>query len=96
MDTTQCDNWLLTIPQVDELLGQLEPISGEDWHHLFEHLPCQIFGQVDQRGVSYCFSINGGSWATVTSHDTTLYFGDLKGEYKNLFLRTAWNPDQEK
>lgn len=94
-DTSLCDNWLLTIPQLDELLGKLEPIPGEDWHHLFEHLPCQIIGQVDQHGTSYCFAVNGGSWAAISSFDTTVYFGDRKGRFRDLFIHTAWNPEQE-
>lgn len=95
-DTSLCNNWLLTVPQLYQLIGTLEPISGEDWHHLFDHLPCQIIGEIDQNGASFCFVVNGGSWVSVTSADTSVYFGDLNGRFKDLFIRNAWNPDQEK
>ncbi len=95
-DTTICNNWLLSLPQISELISQLTPLSGEDWHHLFEHLPCQVVGELDQDGVSYSFSINGGSWSTVTSKDTTIYFGDVTGRFKSSFITAAWNPEEEK
>ena len=91
-----CHNWLLTAPQLQELIYKLDPISGEDWHHLFEHLPCQIIGEIDQNGAPYCFAANGGSWVSISSSDTTLYFGDLQGRFRERFIRTAWNPEQEK
>ncbi|MBK8228603.1 MAG: hypothetical protein IPK70_15690 [Flavobacteriales bacterium] len=94
-DTTMCHNWLLTAPQLQELIYKLDPSRG-GLAPLVRTSTLSIIGEIDQNGAPYCFAANGGSWVSISSSDTTLYFGDLQGRFRERFIRTAWNPEQEK
>jgi hypothetical protein len=95
-DTLRCMNWQMSMEQCSTALSTMQPITGEDWHHLFEHLPCQVLGTIDQANAEFYFNMNAGSWASITDSFTTQYFGDLSGQSKALFLTSAWDPSRDK
>ncbi|MEX1132748.1 MAG: hypothetical protein WEC15_05955 [Flavobacteriales bacterium] len=95
-DTIRCVNWQLSMEQCSTALSKMQPISGEDWHHLFEHLPCQVVGTIDQANAKFQLTMNAGSWATVSDSFTTEYFGDLSGQSKAIFLTSAWDQSRDK
>jgi len=95
-DSSSCVTWRLSEQQCLAAMSSMEPISGEDWHHLFAHLACQVTGKIEQANAEFFFSVNAGSWASVTDSFTTQYFGDLKGYQKALFISSAWDPEKEK
>jgi hypothetical protein len=91
-DTAQCSNWTLTVQNITEILRETEEIDGHTWHYLFGHYPCVYRGTIKQRENTLEFAINSGSWLTISS-DTTIYYGDLVGTFKELFLDDAWDEE---
>ena len=89
-DTTICIGWTLTESAIEQIIKDSKPISGPEWHHQFGHFPCRIHGKLLQDSKEYEFSINSGSWLTVSSTDTTLIFGSFKEENNRYFLSSAW------
>jgi hypothetical protein len=85
-DTTICNGWTLTTSEIHAIINASEMISGPEWHHHFDHLPCSISGQLKQHGTTFDFQINGGSWLTITSGDSTERFGYLKADSEGLFI----------
>ena len=85
-DTTICNGWTLTTSEIHAIIKESEVISGPEWHHQFDHLPCSILGQLKQRSTTFDFQINGGSWLTITCGDSTQRFGYLKTDSESLFI----------
>ena len=85
-DTTICGNWELTKTEIKTIIQDSKFINGIDWHHLFEHLPCQVIGVISQHGQKFNMAINGGAWLTISSADTTLIMGDFKVGNNQYFL----------
>jgi hypothetical protein len=94
-DTTICMTWTLTAKHIEQIIKDSELISGPDWHHLFEHLPCSITGQLKQKDRTFEFQINGGSWLTVMNNDTTIYFGYFKPDSDDLFISRPMDIESE-
>jgi hypothetical protein len=94
-DTTICNNWTLTNNEAHRIINDSEIISGPDWHHLFDHLPCSYSGQLGQNDITFEFEINAGSWLAVTRGDSTVRLGNFKKENESLFLSTAMNSESE-
>ena len=88
-DTSYCTNWKLTDKDINNILVNSKPISGQEWHILFSHLPCVYSGTLTQNDTEFKFEINGGSWLTISA-DTTTYYGDLDATLSELFLDDAW------
>ena len=93
-DTSYCSEWRLTRTEVSRFLKDMKPITGHEWHYLFEHYPCVYRGTLEQHDQIFEFAINGGSWLTISS-DTTVYFGDTEGKFEQLFLDTVWDGEEE-
>ena len=58
---------------------------------LFDHLRCVYTGDLIQDNQKYSFSINAGSWLTISTNDTTLYYGDRDVKLTKYFLSEPWN-----
>lgn len=94
-DTAMCKNWALNSQNIEQIIKDSEPISGPDWHHLFDHLPCSITGQLKQENRTFEFQINGGSWLTIKNNDSTTYFGYFKLNGDKLFVSQPMNVNEE-
>jgi hypothetical protein len=92
-DTSICKSWSLSEGDIEKIFQNSKPLSGPDWHHLFDHLPCAITGRLIQNDKTYDFSINGGSWLTVSNSDTSLMFANFNNINESLFLSTAWTEE---
>lgn len=88
-DTTYCINWTLSKLEIEKIIKDSKSIKGTEWHHLFEHLPCQMHGELLQEDRTFKFSINSGAWVRIRTLDTTLVFGSFKEENNKYFLSTA-------
>lgn len=93
-DTTACINWTLDKLEIEKIIQQSKPISGSEWHHLFGHYPCRIYGKLLQGSTEFEYSINSGAWFTVSSPDTTLMFGSFKEENNKYFIDSAWTEEE--
>ncbi len=38
-DTSYCQNWSLSSTDIEEVLTKTSPITGSEWHYLFDHMP---------------------------------------------------------
>jgi hypothetical protein len=88
-DTTRCNGWIVEDKAIKKIITQSEPLTGPDWHHLFNVLPCVIQGEIVQEGVTFGFEVNAGSWTYISSKDTTLMLGSFKKENEKFFLSPA-------
>lgn len=89
-DTTICKEWNLTETEIIKIIESAKPISGPDWHYMFDYLPCRIEGKLKQADNEFDLSINSGAWFTITSADTSMIFGDFNEKNNKLFLSNAW------
>lgn len=94
-DTTICKTWTLTVKEIEKIIMDSEIIRRPDWHHLFEHLPCSIKGQLKQIDKTFEFQINGGSWLTIMNNDMPIYFGYFKQDGDELFISTPMDIQSE-
>ncbi|MEO1438109.1 MAG: hypothetical protein AAFV80_21380 [Bacteroidota bacterium] len=92
-DTTICRDWRLSANQIETVLRAAKPVSPEEVHHLFDHLPCHMHGVLVQGSRAFAYSVNSGAWMTVQSSDSIWYFGSFKPEYHPYFLSTAMEPE---
>ena len=81
-----CNNWGLNTQQIISIIENAEQIDSPIWHYQFDVLSCEINAQIKQGGYSFDFQINAGSWFSITTNDSTVYYGSYTAEYENLFL----------
>lgn len=60
----ECKRWSLTREQAGTFFRLSQPITGEQKHHEFYHLPCSIKGQLQSDGHTWDFEINAAATAT--------------------------------
>lgn len=92
-DTTECVDWKLNETEIKEILNNVKPISGRDWHNFYGHWNCCMNADLIQNETVYKMSVNAGAWLTISNSDTTFYFGDLTETYEKLFLSSSWTLD---
>jgi hypothetical protein len=92
-DTSICAGWDLISLEIKSIINKSEMIDGAIWHHSFDHLPCAIEAKIEQGGQSFELSINGGSWFTISSKDTTVVYGSFKKEHERYFLSPVWKEE---
>jgi hypothetical protein len=90
-DTTVCTGWTIAIKDIPELIKECKTITGQEWHHMFDVLPCIISGQLKQNGQSFKLEINGGSWMSVTVSDTTILLGNYRKHDEKYFISKVWD-----
>jgi hypothetical protein len=88
-DTSMCKGWTIEKENIAKILKESEPMNGEDWHHLFDVLPCVLRGQILQDGRPYGVEVNAGSWLYISSQDTTLIFGSFEKKNEKFFVSSA-------
>lgn len=90
MDTTICEDWSLSDTQIKTIIKGSQSITGPEWHHQFDHLPCSISGKIIQNEQEYEYSINGGAWFMIHVKDTSFIFGSFNTENNKYFLSEPW------
>ena len=93
-DTNMCKGWNIPGKELPGIIKDCEAIDGNEWHYLFDHLPCIISGKVEQNKQTYKFEINAGSWLWVFCPDTVVQLGNFKKENEKYFLSKAWEEDK--
>lgn len=92
-DTLICKDWKLSKNDIREIIKSSKSINGSEWHHLFDHLPCNYDAIINQNGIDFNLSINGGSWFTIRSKDTALTYGSFNVENNKYFLSSVFSED---
>lgn len=93
-DTLICKQWDLSKTDIQTIIKEFEPINGHEWHYLFSHYACYIYGQLTQGEHRYEYAINAGAWMTLTSGDSTVYYALKQTSPSPYFIDTMWDPDQ--
>ncbi|MBX5463031.1 MAG: hypothetical protein IRZ28_18330 [Steroidobacteraceae bacterium] len=62
-----CQRWKLTEADVLYFFVNATPITGEEWHALYDVMDCDYRGQIELGGETYDFSINGVSFGVIST-----------------------------
>jgi hypothetical protein len=60
-----CQKWKLSEADAVFFFRNATPITSEDHHALYDVMECDYRGKIDLGGVTYEFSINGGSYGEI-------------------------------
>ncbi len=85
-DLSACENWTIEKQDLRKIMQSMKSIQGEEWHHSFDHLPCEITGELIQNNNIFKYSINSGSWISISTLDTTIWFGDVDKLNEVVFM----------
>ncbi len=88
-----CTKWGLTKDEMKMVLKDSRVINGSEWHYLFSVYKCQYTGQIKQADKAYDFSVNAGSWFSVSDNDSTARYGNFNKKHDVLFIDGAWEED---
>jgi hypothetical protein len=95
-DTLMCSGWTLDANEIKRIIKGIEPLDAHVWHHAYDVYPCIVDGQLKQGNIKYNFSINAGSYLTISNKDTTLLFGDEEKKFEKVFLSSRWTEEDDK
>ena len=90
-DDLSCQDWNFTSDNIRNIIPRMKNISGPEWHHMFGHYPCNLSATIKQKSKIYEFVINAGSWLSIRSSDTILYYGSFDEENDTFFVDGAWD-----
>ena len=93
---SDCSDWNLTKLEVIQVLRLSTVIdTPSDLHYLYYVMPCEITGDMLIGKNEYSYSINGGSYLSISNSDTTFYLGCISEECKNLFITQGGDPERD-
>lgn len=81
-----CDTWHINKKAVYYIFRHADRIGTLDLHDLYNTYPCYETGKVKIDKKIYRYSINGGSWFTLSTRDTTYFFGCLSHSSTNRYF----------
>lgn len=82
---SKCKNWELNALTVKEILKRVVPITSHELHYLYYVLPCEMKGKLKINEEVFDYTLNAGSFVTLSNSDTTLIFG-IKGKATEKFF----------
>lgn len=93
-DTSKCEKWSLTDENIKQIIKSSHLINSIEWDIQFSHLPCAATGHLIQNDKEFNFSVNSGSWMTISDSDTTIMLGYFDSELSYLFLDEPWDGEE--
>ncbi|MGE7776361.1 hypothetical protein ACQKLP_16655 [Chitinophaga sp. NPDC101104] len=91
----KCKNWSLTHESIETILKNGAPIDMHDFSYLYYVLPCEVKGSVEIDRELYSYSINAGSFFTISNDDTTNFYGCNAPTCKKFFLMQGGDPKRD-
>lgn len=88
-----CSKWDLTEDEMEMVLKDSEVINKSEWHYQFSFFKCQYTGQIKQADKMYDFSVNAGSWFSVSNKDSTTLYGSFNKKHETLFIDRVWEKE---
>lgn len=85
-DTSICEDWKLQATDISHIIKGARVIEGSEWHHIFDHLPCNHRAILIQGQKEYNLSLNGGSWMSISSPDSSIRMGVFDEKFEPFFL----------
>jgi hypothetical protein len=86
MYKNSCDKWSLSANDIIHIVKSSTEITGEDFHHYYDVLPCYYAGELSVNEKRVPFEINAGSFIILTYKDTTVYLGYTRNDLKKFFV----------
>ncbi len=89
----QCDKWQLSKSTIEKIFRSSKPISGPEWHYLYDVWPCEYNGLMLINKDSFSFSVNAGSHLVIWNADTSFRYGCSDKRFKKYlhnFLGSEW------
>jgi hypothetical protein len=82
----KCESWVLTQNEIKKVILVSEEITGEEFHHFYDVLPCYYIGDalIDNKRVKY--TLNSGAFANLSFADTAITLGYKKNNYAKYFI----------
>lgn len=90
-----CKDWTLNQEDVLGLLPHFKPINSVEWHHRYDVLQCAVQGTVLIDSVEYTFSINAGSYLSLSDGKGTYIYGCDEDNCEGMFLSSPWQDDED-
>ena len=81
-----CDTWHVNKEAAYYIFRHAEVMSTFDLHNSFSIFACYERGKVKIDNKIYQYAINGGSWFTLSTKDTTYYFGCILDSSTNKYF----------
>lgn len=81
----RCADWNLDTAGIRKIIQMAVPISGEEWHHDYDVLPCSYDGRLLVKNRLVGFSINAGGTIGLSFRDTSIVFG-VRGKDLRLYF----------
>ncbi|MEZ2445887.1 hypothetical protein AB6805_29435 [Chitinophaga sp. RCC_12] len=91
---TRCKEWSLSSTAITTIFKHGRPISMHDFHYLYYVLPCEVKGIVQIDSSMYKYSVNAGSFFTISNRDTTCYFECNSPRCGKFFLMAGEDTEQ--
>ncbi|WP_126246351.1 hypothetical protein [Chitinophaga rhizosphaerae] len=91
----KCKNWSLTNESIETILKNGDPIDMHDFSYLYYVLPCEVKGSVEIDRKLFSYSINAGSFFTISNDDTTNFYGCNAPACKKFFLMEGGDPKRD-
>lgn len=90
-----CKDWKLNKKDIVQIMRSSVPINNHDFMYLYDVLPCLVEGTLQTGGKKYTYSVNAGSFMTLSNGDTTYYYGCSAKECEKYFLTTGGDPARD-
>ena len=91
----QCEKWQLSKSTIEKIFRSSKPISGPEWHYLYDVWPCDFNGTILINKDTFSFRLNAGSHLVIWNADTSLRYGCTDKKFEKYFLSKAWDPSKE-
>jgi hypothetical protein len=85
-DSSKCNSWALTKPEIEKIIKNSESIDGTTWDLSFLVLTCTKSVSIVQSGQQFKLEINAASFFSISNGDTTVLFGDYKKSDRKYFI----------
>lgn len=90
----QCDKWQLSKSTVEKIFRSSKPISGPEWHYLYDVWPCDYNGTILINKDTFSFRVNAGSYLVIWNADTSFRYGCTDKKFEKYFLSKVWDPSK--
>lgn len=91
----ECKKWKLTAASIKDILKNGAPISMHELSYLYYVLPCEVKGLIEIDSALFSYSVNAGSYFTISNKDTTFFYGCNASACKKYFLMEGGDPKRD-
>ncbi|RPE09007.1 hypothetical protein EGT74_18525 [Chitinophaga lutea] len=91
----ECKRWSLSAGSIETIFKNGEPINMHDFSYLYYVLPCEVRGAVEIDSALYSYTVNAGSYFTISNEDTTYFYGCNSPVCKKFFLMEGGDPRRD-